>query len=139
MPVVTGEEGTPFVIVPEGMFVNAKVVSIEENEFVYGEKTINNLKWKFEITESGPFEGYFVWDQTSPKFTIDPASKLYEWATAILGRTFDIGEQFDTDHLINQKCKIMVGHKKPDADGKVWMKVDEVMGRTGPNADTVFG
>jgi hypothetical protein len=126
-------------MIPEGTIIAAKVVEIEEKNLDFGDR----LNWKFEITESGPFQEYKINGSTSKKFTIDPPSKFYEWATQLLGRTFDIGESVDTDDLIGLPCRIEIEHKPDKEDpNRFWMRVASVIGpRSGETktAEEVFG
>lgn len=135
MPVIEATE-SDFEIIPEGEIVVAKVMEIEEKEFDWGKR----LNWRFLVTE-GEHQGLNINDGTSPKFSIDPASKLYEWACALLGRTFELGDKIDTDDLIGLPCRIEVGHKPDKTDpAKMWMRVDTLMPHRGSSsAESVFG
>lgn len=136
MPVLEASESS-FEMIPEGDIVAAKVAEIEQKTLDFGER----LNWKFEVTEA-QWEGYKINGSTSMKFTIDPPSKFYEWAVQLLGRTFELGENIDTDDLIGLQCRIEIEHK-PDADNpeRMWMRVGTVIGPRGSTktAEDVFG
>lgn len=139
MPVMQAEESS-FEMIPEGTIIGAKVSEIEQKTLDFGDR----LNWKFEIIESGQFEGYRINGSTSMKFTIDPPSKFYEWATQILGRTFEVGEAVDTDDLIGLPCRIEIEHKADKDDPeRMWMRVATVIaprdGGTPKTAEDVFG
>lgn len=131
-----------FEMVPEGDIVKAKVKSIEGPVTIqWGDKSFERFNWKFEITE-GEYKGFHINDGTSPKFSVDPPSKLYEWACMLLGRTFEVGETFDTDDLVGLPCRIEVGYKPDKEDpNKFWMRVETLMPATGStaSAEDVFG
>jgi hypothetical protein len=135
---MTAEESS-FEMIPEGDIVAAKVVSIEKKVFDWGDR----LNWKFEVTESGPFEEYKINGSTSLKFTIDPPAKFYEWSVQLLARTFDIGDSVDTDDLIGLPCRIEIDYQPDkDDDKKNWMRAGTVIGPRGPSGVTsedVFG
>ena len=135
MPIYEAAE-TDFELVPEGTIVHAVVKAIELKSWDWGDR----LNWKFEITD-GEYKGMLINDGTSPKLSIDPPSKLYKWATALLGRTLDVGERLDTDDLIGLRCRIVVGHK-PDKNNPdtIWLRADEVFPASGAgSAEDVFG
>jgi hypothetical protein len=137
MPVYEATE-SEFELIPEGTVVVAKVKDIEYKELSFGPR----LNWKFEVIE-GEHKGWTLNDGTSPKFSIDPPSKMYEWAVQLLGRTFEVGETIDTDDLIDLPCRIEVGHK-PDREDpkKMWMRVETMLpprGAATTKAEDVFG
>lgn len=135
MPVIEATE-SEFEIIAEGEIVSAKVVEIEAKELEFGVR----LNWRFLVTD-GEHAGLHINDGTSPKFSIDPPSKLYEWACALLGRTFELGDKIDTDDLIGLPCRIEVGHKPDKKDPtKMWMRIDTLMPHRGSSsAEAVFG
>lgn len=142
MPVVEASE-SEFELIPEGTIVHAKVLEISDVQEYDGPRgTFEKINWKFEVTE-GEYKGFFILDGTSPKFSIDPPSKLYEWANALLGRTFDVGERLDTDDLLNLPCRIEVGYKPDRKDpDRMWMRVETLLPATGTgagSAEDVFG
>lgn len=136
MPVYEATE-SDFELVPEGEIVAAKVKEIKAETLDFGPR----LNWAFEITEA-PWEGVRVLDSCSQKFTIDPPSKFYEWACQLLGRTFEIGEQIDTDDLVGLSCRIEIAHKpaKDDPERK-WLRVGTLMAprEQTKTAEDVFG
>lgn len=138
MPVMKAEESS-FEMIPEGTIIAAKVSEIEQTTLDFGDR----LNWKFEVTEAGPFQEYKINGSTSLKFTVDPASKFYEWACQLLGRTFDVGEAVDTDDLIGLSCRIEIEHQPDRQDPKrSWMRAATVIApRSGgtKTAEDVFG
>lgn len=141
MPIVEATE-SEFELIPEGTIVAARVKEISDVKEIEGGRrgTFEKIDWKFEVTD-GEYKGMFVNDGTTPKFSVDPPSKLYEWATALLGRTFDVGERLDTDDLLGLACRIEVGHR-PDANDpkRIWMRVETLMPARGVgSAEDVFG
>jgi hypothetical protein len=137
MPVYEATE-SDFELIPEGAVVPCKVIEIELKQLDFGPR----LNWKFEITD-GEHQGFKINDGTSPKFSVDPPSKLYEWACMLLGRTFEVGDNLDTDDLIGLPCRVEVGHK-PDREDpkKMWMRAETVMpprSASASSAEDVFG
>ncbi len=137
MPVYEATE-SDFELIPEGTVVAAVVKEIEHKELSFGPR----LNWKFDVTE-GEYKGWTVNDGTSPKFSIDPPSKMYEWAVQLLQRTFEVGDTIDTDDLIGLPCRIEIGHKPDREDpNKFWMRVETLLpprGAATANAEAVFG
>ena len=135
---MTAEESS-FEMIPEGEIVSAKVVDIERKKFDWGER----LNWKFEVTEPGNWLEYKINGSTSLKFTIDPPSKFYEWSVQLLGRTFDVGDDVETEDLIGLPCRIEIDYQ-PDKDDekKNWMRAGTVIGprgASGVTSEDVFG
>ena len=129
--------------IPEGEIVAAKVSKIEEKP----EWEFPALAFQFEVTE-GEWEGWNINDNASPKFTISPPSKLYQWAIVLLNRTFEVGESFNTDDLLGMPCRIEIGwkpDKELDEDGnpaRYWMRVETMLpprGAVAASAGEVFG
>ena len=141
MPVVEAIE-SEFEMIPEGTIVHARVSEISDVKEIQGGRTgtFEKIDWKFEVTD-GEYKGMFVNDGTTPKFSVDPPSKLYEWATTLLGRTFDVGERLDTDDLLGLPCRIEVSHKADNNDPpRMWMRVETLMPPRGAgSAEDVFG
>lgn len=135
MPVFGAEEST-FEMIPEGTIVAAKVLSIVPVTLQFGPK----LNWKFEVTEPGDWQGYKINGSTTQNFTLHEKCKLMQWASALLGRVFEVGDQLDTDDLIGLPCRILI-EWQPDKndDEKFWMRAGDVMGVRAHGAEAVFG
>ena len=137
MPKYQAKE-SDFELIPEGSIVAAKVLSIEEETLKFGDI----LKWKFEVTEAGPYLGYNVHGKTSTKFVIPENCKLMQWASALLQWTFDEGDGLATDDLLCLRCRILIEWDQDKADeDKYWMRVVDVMPPRGQSmtAENVFG
>ena len=75
------------------------------------------IEFKFVVTEDGPHQGRFLWGKTSTKFNNNPNCKLYAWSQEIAATEFPIGYKMDTDILIGQPCRVVVGYREYEKDG----------------------
>lgn len=111
--------------IPEGEVLDARLANVELHEFTYGGQNIQKLRWKF-IVSGGEWEGKEIQGQTSTNFVAHPGCKAYNWATAISGRTFEEGEELDTDELIGLPCRIITA-QKTGKDGRIWPDIRDVL------------
>ena len=120
------KEDTDYTLIPEGEVVAASVLNVEEVTSTFLDddgNTKNQFQWDFVVTEEGPFKGQRVRSWTTTNFTAHPNCKAYMWSKAIMKRDFVEGEAFDTDDLVSQACRLVVGMTK---DGK-WNRVENVL------------
>jgi hypothetical protein len=106
--------------------VVASVLNIEEVPSQYQDddgKIKNQFQWDFVVTEEGPFKGRRIRSWTTTSFTAHPNCKAYMWSKAIMRKDFREGESFDTDELISQGCRLVIGLTN---DGK-WNRVENVL------------
>jgi hypothetical protein len=73
--------------------------------------------WEFSITE-GEHAGMKAWGETEGELNNleEPkgrAALVRPWAETLLGRTIEIGEDFDTDQVLGLPCKFTVTHEEP--------------------------
>jgi hypothetical protein len=80
----------------------------------------DKLTFKFKIQQpDDPHDGQEVYGDTSTKFVTHPGCKLYDWAGKILGKRIPAGYRLDTDQLLDQQCRIVVGYETyTDKDGR---------------------
>ena len=64
-------------------------------------------EWEFLITD-GDYAGLKAWGDTNAKMTSHPEDKVRQWAEALTGETFAIGDGIDTDALLGIDCTIVV-------------------------------
>ena len=134
MPTLKTGSGEEFALIDENETVGVIVTGVEENNFTHNDEKVEKLRWTFDVTDQGPWQGRSVNGDTTQVFTAHPNCKAYNWASAILGRSPEPGEEFDTDDLVGMSCRILIGHRT-DKQGRTWMKVKEVMGpRSGATA-----
>lgn len=75
------------------------------------DKTFTKWNWEFELTE-GEFSGLHVWGDTEPKLTNREDNKVRQWAEALRGLPFEMGEGLDTDDLIGLPCLVVLDHEE---------------------------
>jgi hypothetical protein len=109
--------------IPEKAVFEAEILSVElrdtrwDDEYNTDEDG-NPLKkkeynFKFGVLDEGEFKDRWVWGSTSNWFADDPRCRLTQWIKAILDE--DIlpeGFVFDTDNLVNMRCRVIIGAKQ---------------------------
>lgn len=119
-------EDNEYNLLEEGDVVTASVLDLQEVPSSYKDddgKTKQQFQWDFVVTDEGPYKGRRVRSWTSTNFTAHPNCKAYTWSKAIMRKDFNEGESFDTDDLIGQSCRIVIG-VTPDAK---WNRVSNVL------------
>jgi hypothetical protein len=100
---------TKFEPIPEGVY-HATISEIVQENGKFGEQ----LKFKFQLDPfEGNEDGKFISAWTSAKFS--QKSKLYAWASAVLGKIAPEYE-FDSDDLIGKQV-LIVTKQRPGNDG----------------------
>ncbi len=121
-----GSSPDDFELIPEHDIVSARLQDVTMRTFTWDGEEVEKLKWTVVITDPGPWQGKELFGDTSTNFTVHPNCKAYNWAKALTGKSYDNGEELDTDDLLGLPCRVMIGHKK-DKGGTTWMRVREVL------------
>lgn len=150
MPKATVREESEYRL-PAAQLFTGRLDLVKErvNEFVYkehhkavqdgrqraGDKgEIREWRWEFAITE-GEFEGQKAYLDTRPQITSRADDKVRQIAETLLGRTVEIGEEFDTDLIVGLPCQFTVRHDDPvskkDGTSFYACPVDDVFPVTG--------
>lgn len=80
-------------------------------------------QWKFEFAfvveePGGQHDSARLWGQTTENFVNNPNCKLYAWAQEILGTELEPGFALDTDFLVGNQCRIVVGLREYEKAGQ---------------------
>jgi hypothetical protein len=118
-------------LLPEGEVVNVRLLDIEAHEFMWEGEMIKKFRWSFAITDEGPWKGKSIQGDTSRNFTAHPNCRAYNWIHALTGRGYPPGEEMDTDDVIGLPARIIIEHKPNKKDGRVWMRVKDVLATQG--------
>jgi hypothetical protein len=94
---------------PEPGIYRARLVDVQEGEGQFG----SFVKWFFELLEEG-YEDQTIRGQSSIPETFTAATKMWQWAQSIRGRTIQPGEEIDLKGLIGNECTLALGHKETD-------------------------
>lgn len=110
--------------IPAGTWLDAEVLAVDEVEKPYKDDDGNPVK-KVEFTFGVQWNGddRKVWGETSTKWVYHSGCKLRQWSQEIFAT--DLPEEFvlNTDHLVGEKCQILVGLRTWEAgskDGRSW-------------------
>jgi hypothetical protein len=118
-------------LLPEGEVVNVRLLDIEAHEFMWEGEMIKKFRWSFAITDEGPWKGKSIQGDTSRNFTAHPNCRAYNWIHALTGREYPPGEEMDTDDVIGLPARIIIEHKPNKKDGRIWMRVKDVLATQG--------
>jgi hypothetical protein len=94
------------------------------------------LRWGWRIV-GGEFAGRMVFGNTSMNF--GPQAKARGWLEAMLDRPIEPGEEIDSDDLIGKVYMIRVENTAPDAQGRVFDNVADVLGPADESDEVDFG
>lgn len=122
-------DDTEFVTIPEGTLLSAQLEEVELRTFEWEGKDIEKLRWNFLIIDED-YTNKKINGETSNTFTNHPNCKAMKWAMALSGRTFEEGEELDTDDLMGLKGIIAVVNKK-GKDDRIWHNVGDVFAAKG--------
>lgn len=98
-------------ILPEGWYT-AKLLDVSPKQVGKGTK----LKWKFEIVE-GEQATKWAWGECWDDLDQSDSCVWRRWHEAMVERPVDIGENIDTDDVINMMAQIHVTHRSYYKDG----------------------
>jgi hypothetical protein len=111
------ESGKPLNVEP-GLYPGA-VNAIDEIDEDYGPQ------WRFEFRLDGyPDEAPWAWAST--KSGLGTRTKIYRWATVLLGRPLTLGERVLSAQLIDLRCNILI-KDKIDSRGEMRRGVDDIL------------
>ena len=104
---------------------DATVASVEPADGEYGQQVKFVFALDSEIGEDG--EPIALWAWASSK--LNPRTKLYKWATALMDSAPAIGARFDVSRLTGLPCRVLVNLE--DSDDGPRARVVDVQGRPG--------
>jgi hypothetical protein len=71
---------------------------------------VKKVEFKFVLEDpDGEYDGTPIWGETGTRFNSHPDCKLKNWAQEILATEFPVGYKLDTDVLLGQKCRVIIG------------------------------
>lgn len=141
----TGGDGDVGELIPHEEIVAVTLADVEatvstfKNDNTGKDEEVERLRWKFIVSDPGPYQGQMVSGMTSTAFVPHPNCKAYAWASALMGgKTFADNEVLDTDELVGRPARVLVKHKV--GTDRTWVNVDSVLqARAGTSAtDTPF-
>ena len=98
-------------LIPEGWYTG-KLLSVTPKQVGNGTK----LKWKFEIME-GEYATRWVWGDIWDNLDQSDGCVWRRWHEALVDRPVEIGENIDTDDVLNMMAYIQVTHRSYYKDG----------------------
>jgi hypothetical protein len=95
-------------------------VKIQEKPYVDDDGTkVKKVVFKFAVDEpDNDHDGQTVYGETPMRFNNHPDCKLANWSREILAAELPVGYRLDTDMLVGQRCRIVVGLREYQKDGE---------------------
>lgn len=90
---------------PEGWYT-AKLLTVTPKQVGKGTK----LKWKWEIVE-GEFAEKWAWGECWDNLDQSESCTWRRWHEALVERPVDIGENIDTDDVLNMMAYVQITHR----------------------------
>lgn len=138
------EEGA-WVPIPNNSLLNARVINAAKTKMPFQDKTTGEDVWKvkfhFQITEPGQFDGRKIEGATSIAFVNHSDCKMYQWVKALLGSDLPEGFVFSTDDIEGLNCVVLVSMSEKDrrdGNGK-WINNNVVDVRPATNVPVTVG
>lgn len=121
MPVFVLEESTYAGPIEDDTILNAEITAIKQKmvDFKDGAGEQPRVEFTFVVTDpASAWDGQKMWGETSTTFSDNEKCKLRNWAMEIMGVSrLDPGFQLDTDDLVKQPCRIVVGARAKKKNG----------------------
>jgi hypothetical protein len=122
MPVFVLEDSTYAGPIDEDEILPARVVGVKIVTKPFKDEDgneIQRVEFAFVVEAPGsPYDGQRLWGDTSTTFSNNANCKLFAWSQEMLGMELPSGYKLDTDLLVGQDCRVVVGRKEYEKDGK---------------------
>lgn len=124
MPSFDLEESDFHGVIPADTIFEAEFVGcrfVEKNYYEDdGQTKVRKTEFTFVIRQQGvAWEGDTIKGETGTRFNTHPDCKLKNWLQALAGgEEFPAGYRVDTDVLLGNRCRIVVGHRTYEKDGQ---------------------
>lgn len=100
----------------------AEVVDIKLQEKPFKDRVTNEpirrVNFRFRLISDDEHDGTTIFGDTSTVFNTHPECRLRAWTEAILGQQLPANFELDTDMLIGGRCRIVVGRREFEKDGR---------------------
>lgn len=121
MPTFELEETNFAGFIDDDSIYEANVISVRVAEKPFKDdegNVVKKVEFKFALLDpDGPHDGDNLWGETPVRFNTHPDCKLRNWSQAILATELPVGYVLDTDILVGNTCRVVVGWKEyPDKD-----------------------
>lgn len=106
----------------EDSIFNAEVVSVRAVVAPFKDKEtgedVHQVEFKFVIEDEGAWDGQNIFGYTSTKFNTHPDCKLRNWSQEILATELPAGYRLDTDLLVGNGCRLVIGAREREKNGE---------------------
>lgn len=114
-----GDAPKVYPLIPEDTILEATLLEIKEEEKPFKDDDglpVVKLAWTFQVVHDGLERK--VWGETGRDFVQHPDCKFFTWTQEILGTELPRGFAIDTDNLIGEKCRLVIGVRSYIPKGK---------------------
>lgn len=122
MPVISLEESAYTGPIPDDEILPVKVVAVKQTIAPWkgsGGEDIPRFEFSFVVDDpGGAHDGTRLRQDTSTIFSTNPNCVLRNWAQEILGHELVPPFDLDTDDLIGNRCRVVIGHRDYERDGE---------------------
>ena len=129
MPVYQESVAPEYPVIEEYTTLDVEVELVEERDSIFRDDAGNiqrKVAFKFHVLD-GEHKDRRLWGDTPTTWSSDERCKLRMWAQQIMGRTYAKGEPLNTDDLVGQRCRAVVGVRTKKADGSKSNYVSDVL------------
>jgi hypothetical protein len=108
--------------IDEGTQCLAQIVDIKLQEKPFKDKVTNEpvrrVNFRFRLITDDEHDGTTVFGDTSTTFNTHPECRLRAWSEAVLGRQLPANFELDTDMLLDQRCRVVIGKREFEKEGR---------------------
>lgn len=135
-----------WVAIPDQSLLSARVLTVNKTKMPFQDKDtgedVYRVKWVFQVTDPGQFDGRKVDGMTSTAFVNHAECRMYQWVSSLLGGGgLPEGFVFKTEDVEGLDCEVLVEMKeKPRRDGNgMWINNSVVDVRPAENRPVPVG
>ena len=129
MPVYQEKPAQEFPVIEEYTTLDCEVELVEERDSIFRDDDGNiqrKVAFKFKVLD-GEHVNRRLWGDTPTTWSSDERCKLRQWSQQIMNRQFAKGEPLNTDDLVGQRCRAVVGVRTKKATGEQSNFVSDVL------------
>lgn len=125
------EEEKPREPISDDAIFPAKILKVEEIEKTFDGKKKKRINFTFRLEADGlPWDGWELEGDVPAFLNAAPENRFRQWVEAVLGNEVPVGFQVDTDALVGQMVRVVVG-ARPYTDkynnDKIWNWVKDLL------------
>lgn len=120
--ILTLEESNYAGPIPEDSILAARVTAVAQKKQPFKEddgSDVYKMEFSFVIEDpNSDFDGTRIWGTTPTRFNNHPDCKLFSWTQELLVTELSAGFNLDTENLVGQRCRAVIGLREYEQDGQ---------------------